>query len=123
MPRGHQEAEERGAEYHEHPPEVPAEEQQVALLPQGVSSQSATTYSVIRKVRYTVPRFWACRLVMIASTRSRLTRQRKTLGRMFSRRFTITASSSASGRAPCVMALPTIDGIGMSRDCPLHVLG
>ena len=66
---------------------------------------------------------WACRQVISASMKNRLTRQRNTLGRITSRRFTLTASSSATGRAPWVSSLPAVDGIGMSSDWPLQVFG
>ena len=53
---------------------------------------------------------------------SRVSRHMNTLGRMTSRRFTVSATNSAAGRAPCAMSLPTADGIGSNSGCPSHVL-
>ena len=61
-----------------------------------------------------VPMCPASMLVTMASTAIRLTRHMYTLGRMVSRRFTVRASSSASGSEPWVISLPTADGIGIS---------
>ena len=45
------------------------------------------------------------------------------LGLTISGRFTITAITSAPGRAPCVIALPMMDGMGRISGWPLHVCG
>ena len=45
------------------------------------------------------------------------------VGLTISRRFTNTAITSAPGRAPCVIALPMMDGIGRISGWPLHVCG
>ncbi len=54
---------------------------------------------------------------------SRLTRHRNTFGRTRIRRFTLNATSSAAGSAPCVISLPTVEGIGKARGSPVHVRG
>ena len=39
------------------------------------------------------------------------------------RRFTLSASSMATGSDPWVMSLPTVVGIGTASGSPLHVRG
>ena len=56
-----------------------------------------------------------------ASMRSRVSRQRNTFGRMSIRRFALHATSSPAGSEPCVMSLPTIDGIGTISGSPFQV--
>ena len=81
----------------------------------GVSSHSTKTNSASRKVRYAVPTACsACMAVMIASMTSRLSRHRNTFGRTMILRFTVSATTIASGRDPCVMSLPTVFGIGIT---------
>ena len=58
----------------------------------------------------------------MASMTSRLIRQRNTFGRTTSFRFTVSATNSAAGRAPCVMSLPIADGMGRISVCPFHVV-
>ena len=76
----------------------------------GVSSQSAITNSASREVRNALPRCGVATAVITVSTTSRLTRQRNTFGRSLIFGFAVSATSSASGRAPCGIALPTCDG-------------
>ena len=58
---------------------------------------------------------------MSASISSRVSRPRNTFGRMSIRRFALHATSTAAGRAPCVMILPTADGIGTISGSMFHV--
>ena len=70
-----------------------------------------------------VPMCVASTLFIAASIASRPARHRKTFGLIAIRRLTDSAASSASGSAPWVTALPTMDGIGMKSGSPLHVFG
>ena len=75
----------------------------------GVSSHSVAANPASRVVRKIVPvtvsATYSCRsMVSTASTASSVTRPRNTLGRMTSRRFTVSATSRASGSAPWVMS-------------------
>ena len=90
---------------------------------QGVSSHSVATKPARRKVRYSVPMTWpsGCRLDMKASTTSSDSRQRNTLGLIFSRRFTTMATIKAAGRDPWVINLPTTVGMCTISGKPFHV--
>jgi len=58
-----------------------------------------------------VPAKWACVDVRMASRASKVTRHRNTFGRTMTLRLAASATISATGRAPCVMPLPTTVGI------------
>ena len=69
------------------------------------------------------PRCCTAAAVITVSTTSRHTRQRNTFGRTLTLGFTVSASSSASGRAPCASPLPTWTGCaGETRRMKVRVL-
>ena len=56
--------------------------------------------------------------VITVSTTSSHTRQRNTFGRTLTLGFTVSSTRIASGRAPCAMPLPNLDGM-----CTTEVAG
>ena len=99
--RGNHEPEEHRAEQHQHGFQVAADEQHVAT-PEIGGKQPQRGHELLepeRPIRGT-SEVLGIKQVKMASMASRLTRQRKMLGRITSLRFAVSATSSATGRAP-----------------------